>query len=81
MTRFEKAVRELVREAVRDEVAKTQPKPDRLEIGITEYAAKVGKSVRTVSRAIAEGRLPFKKVGKSVFVPTNATITGSKSDE
>ncbi len=68
--KFESAIREIVRA----EVAKALHRPDRSEIGVTEYAAMVGKSVRTINRMMTMGRLPYRKVGKSVLIPANAEI-------
>ncbi len=40
-----------------------------------EFAKRRGISLRTVDRALAEGRLEFERLGRRVTIPVNAKIS------
>ena len=53
---------------------KLSDQPQRRFLNRVEYAEVHGLGLRTVDRAIAEGRLAVERVGSRVMIPVNATI-------
>lgn len=71
------AIRQLVREEVRAELAKQpalQAAPASQYISIGEYAKARSISVSTVRNAIRDGRLPAMKIGTALRVLSDAEI-------
>lgn len=67
---------QLIRQIVRDELAKAKPANDAaLEyLTVAEYARRLSVSERTVRDAIREGRLEHERIGRAVRVPSAAHI-------
>ena len=65
-------LRQLVREVVREELAKAAHQGDL--VAPAAFAKANGISTKTVRRMIADGRLPAKKIGRAVRIPATATI-------
>lgn len=71
---------EVVREVVREELAKER-RPTMPElVSVDEYAHRRSISVSTVRAAIREGRLCVERIGRAVRVPAEATIGRSLDD-
>lgn len=75
---IEPAIRKLVREEVRAELAKVTPtRSPAVYISIADYAKARSISVSTVRNAIRDGRLPAMKIGAAVRVRTDVEIGAS----
>jgi excisionase family DNA binding protein len=77
---IEEAIRRLVREEVRSELAKVpalQAPAASPYISVTEYANARSISVSTVRNAIRDGRLPAMKIGSAVRVRGDEEIGAS----
>jgi excisionase family DNA binding protein len=77
---IEEAIRRLVREEVRSELAKVpalQAPAASPYISVTEYANARSISVSTARNAIRDGRLPAMKIGSAVRVRGDAEIGAS----
>ena len=73
---LEELIRGLIRDEVRAAVADALGgKPAAALVTIATYAATRSISPSTVRAAIAEGRLSATKIGRSVRIPVDATIT------
>jgi excisionase family DNA binding protein len=79
MPDFADSIRALVRDLVRDEVSRALAElrtSDRSStVSVKTYAAEREIGQSTVRRAIADGRLAHVRVGHSVRVPADATIS------
>lgn len=67
---------QLIRQIVRDELAKATPAAnDQAEyLTVAAYAARLSVSERTVRDAIRDGRLEHVRIGRSVRIPAGAQI-------
>lgn len=73
----EKAIDKLA-ELIADRVAaKLSERQERRYLSREEFAEVHGLGMRTVDRAIAEGRLEIERSGRRVLIPSNAKIKPS----
>ena len=49
---------------------------ERTHYRVAEFAKARGIGLRTVRRAIAQGRLPVERVGRTVLIPVNTHVPG-----
>lgn len=65
----------IVRQIVRDELAKAKPANDEPgHLTVAAYAARLSISERTVRDAIKDGRLEHVRIGRAVRIPAIARI-------